>query len=640
MFDKIRESVKDSWLIKILLGALIISFGVFGIGDFIGVGGLDPNMAVRVGDRDLNVVELQQRYDRSYQNYKEAIGNQIPDSPALRRSVMDSVIEETKNSLLLENAADEAGVVVTDEQLRLIVREIDAFKDTTGNFSQITFNEVLRANNLTEPQFLDQMRAEISRNTMLRPLAAARGPGFLTDSLFTYRMEGRTADTLLVSAKAIGATAKATDDELKKIYDQNVATFMRPEYRKVSFLTLKASELVKPESFAEEEVKAYYDQNSSRYRTPEKRRVAQFVFDSKEEAEKVRALAAPGDTLAALAAKANLGEPVDLGEQDRESVIGKIMGPAYELPVNEISAPVQSDLGWHLFATTAITPGATQAYEQVIPDIRRALAEDRGLDAVYKASTEVQDALAAGTPVAEIAKNLGISHVEIEAIDQTGHDPKGAEVPGLIDREGFLSTVFSLPANGDTGLKDLPDRDGYYVAKVESITPPAPRPFDEVRNEVTAIWQREGAMTEARKIADGLAAEIGAATVMSNLETKDGKVSYGLIGPITRFGQALDRFHLVDTGRLSAQMLSKLFTAKPGEVFTADVPEGVVVARLKDATIPQPVGQLAANRDQINQSLRNAVAGDLMEQLNAEFLRRYPPEVNQSVIDTMVGTAR
>jgi peptidyl-prolyl cis-trans isomerase D len=264
------------------------------------------------------------------------------------------------------------------------------------------------------------------------------------------------------------------------------------------------------------------------------------------------------------------------------------------------------------------------------------MAEDRGLDAVYRAATEVQDALAAGTPMADIGKNLGITVTEIEAVDQTGHDPKGGEVTGIVDRDVFLSTIFTLPGGGDTGLKDLPDRDGYYVAKVETITPPAARPLEEVRTEVTAIWQRDNAMIEARKTADGLAAEIGAATIMSSLETKDGKVTYGLVGPITRFGQPLDRFHMVDTGRLSAQMLGKLFSSKPGEVFTADVGDGVVVARLKEVTVPQPVGQLAATRDEINNSLRNAMAGDLVEQMNAEFTKRYPVDVNETVVDQMV----
>ncbi len=640
MFDKMRDAVKDSWLIKGLLGLLMISFGIFGIGDFVGVGALDPNIALKVGTREVNVLDFQRRFDQEYTRFKESVRGQLPDTEMFRRSVMDSMIQEMTRTTLMESGAQDLGVVVTDEQLRTTIRQLDAFKDTTGNFSQITFGEVLAQNRLTETQFLDLLRADLRQQAIVRPVAlGGYGPGFLTDSLFAYRNEGRTADTLLVANKSIVVSEKPTDADLKTIYDQNTATFMRPEYRKLSGLALRASDLVKPESFAEEDLKAYYDQNASRFRTPESRRVSQLAFDSKEEAEKVRALWAPGDSLAALAAKANLA-PIDLGEHPRESVVGKSMGPAYDLPVNEVSQAIQSDLGWHLFTSTAVTPGHTTPYEEAKAAIRKDLVEDRGLDAVYKASNEVQDALAAGTPMADIASNLNLPVLQIEAVDQTGRDPKGADVQGLYDRNSLLTNAFTLPEGGDSGLKDLPDRDGYYVVKVEGITPPAPRAIEEVRSEITAIWRRDKTMAEGRKLADTLAAEIGASTVLSSLETKDGKVTYGLIGPITRAGAPLDRLHMVDTGRLSASVLEKLFTAKPGEVFTADATDGIVIVRLKDVTVPQPVGAMSMERNEINMTLRNAITGDMMEQMNADFTLRYPVEVNKTVVDTMVRQAR
>jgi peptidyl-prolyl cis-trans isomerase D len=284
--------------------------------------------------------------------------------------------------------------------------------------------------------------------------------------------------------------------------------------------------------------------------------------------------------------------------------------------------------------------GQTTPYEEAKATIRKNLVEERGLDAVYKASNEVQDALAAGTPMPDIASNLGLTALQIEAIDQAGRDPKGADVPGIFDSSNLLSTAFTLPEGGDSGLKDLPDRDGYYVVKVEEITPPAPRPLEDVRSEMVALWQREKTMAEGRKVADTLAAEIGASTVMSSLETKDGKVTYGLVGPIMRTGAPLDRLHMVDTGRLSTAVLEKLFTAKPGEVFTADASDGIVIVRLKDITVPQPVGAMSMERNQINMELRNAVTSDLMEQMNAVFTQRYPVEVNKTVVDTMVRQAR
>lgn len=641
MFDTLRRAIKESFLLKAFMGIMILSFGVFGIGDFIGTGGLDPNVALKVGEREVNVIEFQSRYDREYTNFKESVGGQLPDSEMMRRSVMDAMVQEMTRTAIMDAAAANLGIIVTDEQLREAVRRMEAFQDPTGNFSQITYGEVLAQNGLTEPAFLDLMREDLRQRTLLQPVAlGSQAPQYLVDSLFTYRAEGRVAETLLVRANAITLEEKPTDDELKAIYDQNTATFMQPEFRKLSVITLRASDLVKPESFAEEELKSYFDANAGRYRTPEKRQVSQLVFDSKEEAEKVRALAAPSDTLADLASKAGIGAPINLGEQAQESVIGKSMGESYNLPLNEISPVIETDLGWHLFAVTGITPEQSTPYEEAKSAIRTALAEDRGLDAVYSTSTELQDALAAGTPMPEIAQNLGLTLRTIEAIDQSGNDPSGNPVPNLIDRASLLSLGFEMQLNVDSGLRDLPDRDGYYVVKVENIMPPAAKPMEDVRDQLVALWQRQKTMAAARTMADELSAEIGASTNLQSLETKDGRVSYSEIGPINRFGQAIENNRLVDTGRVSASMLQRLFAAKTGEVFTADVADGVLITRLKEVAVPQAVGSLALQRNEMTASLRNAVTADMMEQLNAAFAAQYPVEVNQPVIDEMVRAAR
>jgi len=643
MFDKIRIAIKESFLVKILLGLLVLSFGVFGIGDFIGTGGMDPNIAMKVGKREVNILEFQSQYDRQYAQYKEMVGGQVPDSELVRRSVMDAMVQQITRSATLDAAAEDLGVVVTDDQLRRFVRELDFFKDTTGNFSQINYGEVLRQMNLTESAFLDLARSDIRARIMLEPLErGSQVPQYLVDSLFTYRAEGRTADTLLVRTSAITITEKPSDDELKAIYDQNTPVFMQPEFRALSILVLKATDLVKPDSFAEDELKAYYDANAQRFRTPAVKRVQQLNFETKDEADKVRAMAAQDDTLETLAKKAGR-DVIDLGDQAQDSFIARAMGAAYELPVNEVSPVTQTELGWHIFSLSAATPEQVTAYEDAKATIRMALAEDRGLDAVYSASTDVQDALAAGTPMAEIAKSLGLPHTTIEAVDQSGRTPNGSEVPDLLDRNNLLVQAFSLPPNGDTGLRDLPDRDGYYIAKVEAITPAAPKPFEDVRGELISLWLRDNTMAEARKVADGIAAEIGASTALADLATKDNKVTFAALGPVTRDGRPIEQFQApqtVDVGRMSTVMLQKLFSAKPGEVFTADVGEGVLVARMKDIVEPPATGVLATQRNQMTASLRNAVTADLFDQMNASFAAQYPVEVNQTVIDQMVRTAR
>src|SRR5689334_2475551 len=54
LFDSVRTALKESIFTKILLTLLTLSFGIWGVGDFIGAGGLDPGIAVKIGKTEVH----------------------------------------------------------------------------------------------------------------------------------------------------------------------------------------------------------------------------------------------------------------------------------------------------------------------------------------------------------------------------------------------------------------------------------------------------------------------------------------------------------------------------------------------------------------------------------------------------------
>ena len=114
-------------------------------------------------------------------------------------------------------------------------------------------------------------------------------------------------------------------------------------------------------------------------------------------ADAARALAAPGDTLEQLAQKAKAGLVIDLGDLTADSPLAKSLAAAFVLPPHEISQPTQTELGWHLFEVTALTPETVQAFETVKDKVRDALAQEKAVDAMYDASVQLEDQVAAGT---------------------------------------------------------------------------------------------------------------------------------------------------------------------------------------------------------------------------------------------------
>ena len=153
------------------------------------------------------------------------------------------------------------------------------------------------------------------------------------------------------------------------------------------------------------------------------------------------------------------------------------------------------------------------------------------------------------------------------------------------------------------------------------------------------MWEKQQREAMARDIANKAAAQITPTTAMNTLETADKRLSYALLGPVTRFGESPQQGTALDTRRVSPEMLEPVFNAKVGDVITATVLDGVLVARLKEIR-PAQAGDPASGYAQLVEGLKTAIGGDLMDQITRAFGKRYPVEVNTAVIDDMISRQR
>ena len=640
MMDFFRNHVKDSIIGKVFLGVIALSFGIWGVGDFVGTSGLDPTIAVRVGKTQIRAEEFQRRYNRELERMRQQMGQDIADRPGMKRSVATSVVGDITNTATLDGAGQDLGIVITSDRLRNEIRNESFLKDQSGAFSALAYQQMLRDNGMTEGQFARLYTSDLRRATVLKPvLDAATAPKTLIDAMITYRGQTRTADTLFIADAALAPTTPPSEDELKQLYGKNIAAFTAPEYRKLTAIVLTTAALTHPENIDESEVKKYFDENAERYHDKEKRHVVQLVFDTEAKAAEVRGKAAAGDSLEALAAKTNSGSVVDLGDLTAESPLVASLPAAMLLPAKEISQPIKSDLGWHLLEVTAITPPAVIPYDQVKDSIRKSIADDKALDAVSDASVQLEDALANGTPLPDVAKNTGGQLLQVEAVDVQGNGRDGKPVADLPDREAFIRNAFSTSAGADTGLKNLPNRLGYYVVHVDTVTPPTPKPFDSVKNEVVAMWQRESRQSQALELANKVAKDITATTNMAAIEASDKRLSYASVGPVRRNGQAPRAEYIIDGKRLSRDVIDKMFSAKVGDVVVAPVAEGMVIARVKDISAPTSA-EIAQFEAQASKEVKNSIQNDLAEQMTKALAQRFPVEVNTKLIDQTIGDQR
>lgn len=137
MLDSIRQGV-SSWAIKILLGLLILSFAVWGIGDIFLGAGANPTVAT-VGDKEITATEFIRSYQRDVQDLSVRVGRNVTPDQGREFGLVGQTISRLVIQSMLGETASNYGLSISDDLVRDAVWANEAFHDVTGRFDQNRF---------------------------------------------------------------------------------------------------------------------------------------------------------------------------------------------------------------------------------------------------------------------------------------------------------------------------------------------------------------------------------------------------------------------------------------------------------------------------------------------------------------------
>lgn len=626
MLDALRKGATKGPA-KVLFIVLILSFGIWGIGDVVrGVGADTP--AIVVGDVEVSPQAVQATFRRELDRLRQVVGPELTAERARDMGLMESTISQLARQAVIDAAAQELGIVAAPDALRRQIAEIPAFQDADGTFNRDLFRRVLSQNNLTEERFLQGLQQDLVRETLLGTAAtAAAAPAPLVAPLYAWQNQERVANALFVPDAAQELPETPDQAELQQVYDENIDAFTAPEYRALTALVLRPGDLTDEVNVTDEDLQQAYEAALPTLETPETRTVSQVLAGSQETAEAVAHAAQQGATLAEAAEQAGAPAPMDLGSVTFDTLPPSAAEAVFGLEEGATSAAVQTPIGWHVFHVSEVTAGEVPPLEEVREQMRERVAAEKAVDVLYDLSADVEDALGGGATLEEAAERLDLELTTIPAVDAQGLGPEGQPVAVLPEEEVFLNTAFSLQEGEESLLEEIGR--GYFIVRVDSVTPPQPRPFEEVRDQVVTLWQAQTRREMARAKAEDLAERLRGGPVTVASVAEEAGVPHGTSQPFTRTAET------VPTGAapLPADVVDALFEAEgPGAVAQGRSGQGWVVARLEEILpVEQPTqaeGFAAARTE-----LRASLADDLANQLLSAFGDRYGVEVNREVID-------
>lgn len=613
-----------TWVAKLLLMLLVLSFAVWGISGQI-MGG-DGNAVVTAGDTTVSVLDYRLAYDRQVQVLSQQFGQRISREQAAAFGVDNQVLGQLIAGAVLDEQARQMRLGVSRDRVAQLAAEDPAFRGVGGQFDRQQFEFVLRQVGM-RPQDYFRNREQVA---VRQQIVEAVSDGFDAPAAFLravaiHRGEDRTVEYLVIPRSAVETVEAPDDAALTAYFDANRSRYRAPEYRAFSYLLLDAEAIADPASITEEEMRQEYERHRARYTTEERRAVEQLVFPSREAAEEAAGRAADGATFEELVQQQNRTmEDVRLGLLSLPQIPDQAVAEAaFALEQGAVSSVVEGTFGPVILRVTEIVPETVRPFEEVADTIRRDLAMVEASQRLHDAHDSYEDARAGGDSMREAAGRLGLTVATVEAMDRSGRTPEGTVLAELPQSRDLIREVFET----DAQIENPPlliGSTGYVFYEVDSITAARDRELSEVRQQVIDDWIADETATRLATLAEQARERLAAGETPRELAGElgyDQNIKRGL-----RRGSTDD----VDFGEAG---VNAVFALPRNGVGVAPTPggDGQIVFKVTEIFEPAGAGPESLP-EQTRASYASGFADDLLDQLVVRLQNEYQVRVNQNAI--------
>ena len=610
-----KPKKKSNIVVWAVLGLLVLALGGFGIGNF---GGTVRSIG-SVGDVEIPVQEYYLALQTELRAQQAETGQPVPLASPTGQRISERVRRQLIGGAALEQETRRLGISVGDEAVRQQVVATPAFRGLDGTFDRAAYAEVIRRSGLTESDFEENIRADAATGLVSAAvLAGVEPPVTQVEALAAFAGERRDVLWLILDAGALeGETPAPTEAELQAAYEANLAAYTRPERKQITYVVLTPEALIDEVTVDEAEIRALYDERAAEYNLPERRLVERLVFPDAAAAEAAKVALGSGSTsFDALVADRGLSLiDVDLGDVS-EAQLGAAGAAVFALEAMGVAGPVETSLGPALFRVNAVLPAQETPFEEVREDLREELARGRARAQVDALRGEIEDLLAAGNTLEDVA---GATAMELGSIEVA---PDTAD--GVAAYAAFRDAAEAVTSDSFPQLFQLEDG-GLAALRLDATLEPALMPLDEVRDRVTADWER--AETQARLV--DLAEELKAARAAGE--------SWEVLGqsPTARDGIGRDSF----LDGAPDGLVAEAFGLAEGGIAVASAPDGRVHLLEVAAVMPEdpqtPDAQAA--RTAFGGAAAQGIAQDMLNGFITALENAGGVTVNQAAINAVHG---
>lgn len=631
MISILRASL-DSWIVRGFFMVLVLSFGLWGVGDVLNFGG-SSSWVAKVGDRAIEPAQLDQAYRREMTQVTRMLPAGQDPSTEIRRAAARQALDRLISQNALATEVTRLHLEVPEEALRQAIYEMPGFRGPSGKFERSAFEAALRNNGLNEPRFLDLLRGDLGQKQLMEAVrAGAAVPKIQADLAFAQQSEQRSADLAEFPLPDPASAPEVAAAVLQRWYDNHPDLYSSPEYRKIKAVILSPEVLGKDIEVSDEDLRAEFERSKASLAKPATRSVQVILVQDKAKAEALAAAWRTGANWNAMQAKATEagGSAIEMTDATKgEFPSPELASAVFAAEPGTVPPPEESPFGWQVLKVGKAVPGIIADFETLKSELHDRVAAAKAANLIYDRANKIDNILAGGATLDELPGDLGIAAIS-GTMDAAGKTREGEPAPipgGATVRAALIAAAFSAHPGDPPSLTEVTLPGGgsaYYALQVEEVTPPAVRPYESVREAVAADVARDEVHKQAERTASGMLAALKGGQSFADAATVAGVAVHRT--PLFSLGAPED---------VAPEVVRTVFDMKKDEPGMVETPAGFTVLMPVEIVSPAPKAD-PAGYDRIQAVLTRSIGDDLEQAFVGALRQRAGVKVNESVLNNFI----
>ena len=411
----------QSFLFKIFLVLIVIGFAAWGVGDLTG-NKIPP--IFKSNDFEISYEQIINDFNKTRNTNTGMINVQT----AIQNGFLNNVLVRNKAKLILKQESQYLDLAVPRTIIKKQISNNENFKELKNNrniFSEKKFNNLLRNNNITEEDYVQNLQLEILNNKIFEHIYNIKfyNKSFSRDF---YNWQNRELDLNYIFTPYLKKVNEPIDDNSKKTYyEKNKNDFKIPKLRNLSYISFTPNLFYNEIFLTDDQVKVSYNERISEFKKLETRNYFQVIFKTEEKAYNFYNNVKKNNDFINQAKLLNINETdIKFDKITKNDLSKNIKDKIFQTYKTGLMKPFKTNFGFHVVQINKIDKEKIKSVNEVSDIIKKDLTYNLAMEKLYEKIELINDLAFSGNNLSEIIELSKIKNLKINKLLNVSRDGK------------------------------------------------------------------------------------------------------------------------------------------------------------------------------------------------------------------------